>query len=975
MSLNKQKKLFNFTAGIDNGDTDEYQNPFGSFLLLENVDNSRRGALKKRGGYIQLSNLRIGGTVSTGNQLFNLKDSLLLSTSDNLLYSYSDSYYAWSTKGSLVSMNTEITPIVNSGISQSNEVASVCNSLLISVYYDDNSYKILMKDLATGSFLVAPRAFLISASSFTNMKIVPRVIGGYRGFYIFLVDQDATLRLIQIMETETFASALPYVSLAETLVITSYDVQVRDATTVNLVYSVHSGSDDIVYLAKISSGTITSITATSFNFEGVVSFLYNKNQDYLDNPTAPVDFIIFLANNYLQYCRFSSTFVVVDELTSTDYVSSSNLITGYVDGDNVAHLVYSRYLSDMVPPATRISAIGSSSISHGTQYFGHAIYSRPFYNNGTYYFVALATLASQNAYLLVDSNNTALLRFSYQYAVATLGLTDAVYYNSSHYLLIRENVVSTDVSSMSLVELFADSSKPSIQLSSSLVFGGGGLSVFDGSTLHEVGFNQYPKIHSAAAIPGTDLAAGTYTYRVVYEWRDNNSQLYQSTPSAPVTVTVDGVNRKVELYISYLHNTRKENVRVCIYRNSVDSPLIFQRVLTYENSQKNNVLTPFWYTTDAVADISSNEILYTNGGIVDNINPSNAKLLATYKNRVFAVENRNSNKIWFSRVWTPTEAINFSDINMIQLVDDNTVITGLKQLDNNLLIFKETAVYYITGEGPEDNGNNSDYQYPVKISPSDVGCTNSNSIASVADGILFQSLKGFYFVGRDLAITYVGSPVSYYTDNFVILSNWSVSEVACFLTSSSRVLRFDADSKTWTVDTFNPDLLSGVSINNAVFLLTDEGLVLQRDTSSRLDIDLKIVSKITTNWISLSELNDYVRLYSIQILGKYLGAHTLIVDISYDFVDAVIDTFSIANTATTYGNLDYGDETPYGSLPLLQFACKVSRQKCTSFKLTIRDDYPTGVSTAGFSISAVSLEYGVKKGFNKISSSGNRLQS
>src|SRR5208283_5242873 len=85
-------------------------------------------------------------------------------------------------------------------------------------------------------------------------------------------------------------------------------------------------------------------------------------------------------------------------------------------------------------------------------------------------------------------------------------------------------------------------------------------------------------------------------------------------------------------------------------------------------------------------------------------------------------------------------------------------ITALAPMDGNLVIFKKNAIYYINGTGPDNTGANSQYSQPLFIS-STVGCINTNSIVFTDSGLIFQSDKGLWLLGRNLSVQYIGAAV------------------------------------------------------------------------------------------------------------------------------------------------------------------------------------------------------------------------
>jgi hypothetical protein len=101
-------------------------------------------------------------------------------------------------------------------------------------------------------------------------------------------------------------------------------------------------------------------------------------------------------------------------------------------------------------------------------------------------------------------------------------------------------------------------------------------------------------------------------------------------------------------------------------------------------------------------------------------------------------------------------------------------------------------------------------------------------------------------------------------------------------------------------------------------------------------------STIRTNWVKISGIGGYGRVWWVRFIGKWLAAHTLSISVCYDY-----DT----TTYETVTHVSATEETPY------EWGFKPKKQKCTSvqFLITI-----TATTTAGAGMTALELECGVK---------------
>jgi hypothetical protein len=135
--------------------------------------------------------------------------------------------------------------------------------------------------------------------------------------------------------------------------------------------------------------------------------------------------------------------------------------------------------------------------------------------------------------------------------------------------------------------------------------------------------------------------------------------------------------------------------------------------------------------------------------------------------------------------------------------------------------------------------------------------------------------------------------------------------------------------------------------------------------------------KLESPWIKINQLQDFGRMYSLTILGRYLSdfadthaagveAGDLQVTLKYDYEeDPSADTDVYTFTANQDLLKENGDR--------LQLRIRPKRQKCQAIKLVIEETAttkielhePTYTTGRGFEITAVDVEYGYKGGSSR----------
>jgi hypothetical protein len=515
---------------------------------------------------------------------------------------------------------------------------------------------------------------------------------------------------------------------------------------------------------------------------------------------------------------------------------------------------------------------------------------------------------------------------------------------------------------------------------------GGILKAYDGNEVVEHGFLEIPRapvltsLNNNGPTPGIGSTAGpsSYQYVVVYAWRDNQGQLHRSAPSPALTVAVPQVAvnyYNAILKLPTLTLTNKTNVEIELYRTEANGTNFYKVLaggaLSYTSRTFNDPTVPFLSFTDDFPDdnILDDELLYTTGGVLENVAAPASKYAVTYKNRIVLL-NADGKTLYYSKLREANGPVEFNDSLFITLDDFGGPATSLAVMDDHIIIFKERALFALTGEGPNNLGEQDDFRQPYLIS-SDAGCIQPNSVVRTPSSIMFQSDKGIYEVLRGFAVQYIGAPVEKYNSSTISSATLleTTNEVR-FTTAAGRALVYDYFHQRWTTFT-NMTAQDATSYQNRYVYIRPDGTVMSETPNYYYDNGSYIKTKLVSAWISLGGIQGFERLYQMELLGNYKASHKLRVAMAYDFVDAylhdtVINATPVLNPSF-YGKDTYGTETPYGGDGLLyQFRIFPKIQKCQSFKICIEDFSGTENGGEGYTLSNIAAIVGIKTGLNKL---------
>lgn len=488
------------------------------------------------------------------------------------------------------------------------------------------------------------------------------------------------------------------------------------------------------------------------------------------------------------------------------------------------------------------------------------------------------------------------------------------------------------------------------------------------------------------------IQAGSYIIKIV-----------GTTITLNLPVTASGTNddlsisslNSVTLNIPTLRLTYKlaNPVKIQIFRWSVAQQEFFQ-VTSIANPLMNNPAVDSITFLDTQADnqIQGNSLIYTTGGVIENIGAPSFNALTLFDDRLWGIDAEDPNLLWNSKQVIEDTPVEMSDLFTTYVAPSiaSQGSTGnmkcIAPMDDKLIIFKPNALYYINGTGPDNTGSNSQYSEPIFIT-SVVGSSNQQSIVFMPDGLMFQSDKGIWLLGRNMVVSYIGAAVEAYTKNALVQSAVSVPETTQvrFTLNSGITLMYDYFYQQWGTFVGVPAISSTLYDDKHTYL-NSSGEVFQETPGLYLDGSNPVVMSFTTAWISLAGLQGYQRAYFFYLLGQYISPHFLQVSIAYNFNPAPIQSTLITpnNYSPAYGGVEsvgnenpkgtqsYGAQNPFGGPgDKEQWRIFLTKQRCESFQITIQEIYdrsfgiPAG---AGLTISGLNLIIAIARNFRSIGS-------
>lgn len=957
-----------------------------NLIDLQNAVFTLDKRLTKRNGFQNLTTLPTS-TFPTTLTTFNTN----LTAIGNSIQAYNETSKSWVNHGRFQPVQLDVLPLVRSSSNQSAVDVAVAGDLVCSVWEDgDGTSKYQVSDSVTGQLLQGP-------VSLANTANQPRVFALGNHFVVtFLVTISSTPHLQYI--------ALPLLNLASPTSATDISTTVKSITTGydgyvanNTLYVAWNGSDGggavrVTYIdSNLNQHTTRVIASSVADLMSVVSdgavvwvSFYTSS-----GTTRHVTALNPILNTILAVTTLSTTGTVI-ALTSS-ILNGSLISFAEISHDYSYESVRSDFIQSV--SCTTGGTVGSPVIVCRSV----GLASKSFVLNSSVYMLATYGGEFQPTYFLIDQNGNAIARLAYSNGggyVSTQVLSSAIIGNdtvSVGYLFkdlavsvskLQGSVQTSNVYTQTGINLatfdLAGTNLVTAEIGNNLNIAGGFLWAYDGALLNEQGFHLWPEdILATPATSGGHLADSTYFYQVTYEWTDAQGNIIRSAPSVPTEAVVTGGSGSgsVVLDIPTVRISYKPGIRIVIYRWSTAQQVYYQITGIASPLLNDPTVDSISYTDESSdSDILGGSIIYTNGGVLENIAGPACTNLGLFKSRLMLVSSEDKNLLWFSKQVIESTPVEMNDGFTIYTAPTTSSqgstgpTTAVSALDDKFIAFKKDAIYYITGTGPDNTGANNDFSDATFIT-STVGCANQPSIVFTPQGLIFESDKGQWILGRGLDTAYIGAPVEKYNADFVASSVGvpGTNQVRLCL-NNNLVLMYDYFYGRWGTFT-NINAISSTIYQGLHTYLNDLGQVLQETPGQYLDNTSPVLMSFTTAWMNLMGLQGFQRAYMLYVLGSYISPHTLSITISYDYNDGPEQQVSInpINFSPEYGDLPYFGESTFGGNPTLeQWRVFLNKQKMQAFQVSVQEQFDPSFGTtpgAGLTFSGLNLVVGSKKGY------------
>lgn len=999
-----------FRFGVEEG-TDPKQVPFGTLTVAKNVVWLKSGRLEKRQGTTRLSTTIVsGGNLSAAKRLIT-RGSELCVIDGTYLYSRSDD--GWINRGRVADVGIEWSVAQDSmqGV-KSFDTAVLSNGNIVEAWVagdptqfhttnNDIWYRIIDPD--TGTVVTAPTQLVLSANGYFIRLIVSGnnwgllwTDGGNLKIYTSHAGTTTTLKnnAIYAFDARAISSGSEFIvayALSPTGItlvrysFVSVPVQQATATVAGEAQAVDSISidgiaNDILWIgySKNTGGAVKFATANSSTLAQIVAPVT------VEAPAAGI------TTSNVGIVRTGATTCLLlyshEGGGETGGVTRSVQITsaGVISTDRKSYFL--RLL-------TRPFAVGSRYYAVASNYSLASVFTSGNAITGSETFLIDATYDTNGAVFVQPARCVGKIEmltggtWGSGYTAGSAAMSSTRVFAPSPFQSSEASNKYSWRQGVHRVEVTSGSDMPedmwrSVEQSGEAYLCAGTLLAYDGVEVVGYGWPYAPCLQSVTAAVSTGvIVAGTYLYAVTAERRSAVGLLHRSPVSATVSVTIGGGGTNTGIVritpVSLAYSANNFGIYP-IYRTTVGGSVV-QR-LTVEPLNAVVVNTNFGSQpatkNDTAADanvggvaLSDRPTLYTEGGELEDFQPTSVVTACIYRNRIFAIAG-DRRTVVFSKSFADNQGTAGGFNAAFRLLFPET-LTALSVLDERLIVFAEKGIYTLAGDGPAPNGDESDYGAPNKLQ-TDVGCTNARGVVEGPEGVFFVSNGDIHMLDRGMSVVWVGKPVQDLLSSYpnvtsaVLISKKNQVRFSAQNSggTSSIVLVYDYSEKQWSHFVYGENISGGGGVGLAIAdaclysgaytFVTTAGQVYQESESTNLDDGSWVTASIETAWIHANGPLGYYSVRNFRLDGESVSAHILNISVGFD-----------GNTTYQQGPTVFAESTT-GVTSVGPMTAGVSignRRKSRAVRFKIEDAAPVTLGTGkGGKWSTMALEVGNKGG-------------
>jgi hypothetical protein len=478
------------------------------------------------------------------------------------------------------------------------------------------------------------------------------------------------------------------------------------------------------------------------------------------------------------------------------------------------------------------------------------------------------------------------------------------------------------------LEFCNDKTHLATSVQSEALLSGGVPALYDGQHLSEYGFHFGPLLNDSVTENTTSGSLSPETYYqwvAIYTWLDSQGVRHQSWPSNTASLTTSDAGGPIKATLTVWNLTLSEHcdpedatqpVMIEIYRagGTSDGFYHLEQIVTNDPTLPTQEIT----STMADSDLQSKEILYRDGGVLEDTSLPACKHIVANGDRVWLISCDDPEFLWHSKINGRDQVLPGFNTDFIQRTEIGAGCTALASLDDKLIVFKANRVITYVGNPPNNQGVGGNLNGPILVSVA-TGCIDPRSVTNCPAGVVFQATDSIYVLTRGMEVQKIGGPVEDELAAYPVVTSAvhaeSLDLVLFTLTNTTGTLgvtlAWHYQINEWTVwhtqdsrSTPRVGAITGAMCSRGGVPRYHQGQpetpVLWLDPSNYADHDGTARSfTALTPWFQFAQVQGFQKIRRVTLLGAYQNVHSLAFKVYYDFDTTTYTSFSLTYAQVT----------------------------------------------------------------------------
>jgi hypothetical protein len=416
----------------------------------------------------------------------------------------------------------------------------------------------------------------------------------------------------------------------------------------------------------------------------------------------------------------------------------------------------------------------------------------------------------------------------------------------------------------------------------------------------ELSFFSWPFVTSVVASTngsGNLTLLGTYEYAMCWAQADAQGLIHRSA-FFTYTLVLTGSQNAATITSSPLEFSGRFGeapVYLEVYRTEANLQTLYFVGAVQTGYSATVYATPLTYL-DLASDtsIASNPLQYTTGGVLDSVCPPSSRHIIRHVDRLWLIDDTGQN-VWYSTNFNQGDAPYFNETLTLSFTRE--ILTALAEMDDKIVCYSATSIWYVEGYGPPATGVGSDLTTAVNV-PSETGAADWRSIVTVPSvGVFFQSgVNGLpYLLDRGLGVTCIGLQVQdWFADGVTVLAAAQVPQTTevRFLLSSGYVATYSTTFERWSRQLYAQPFACAIVPIGGSWTAASGTRVYQENAPTIAAPYLDTLASGATQWITTTlelaavkpgGLQGWAQLEYVQGLARALDPCDVTMALTYDY--------------------------------------------------------------------------------------------